>query len=255
MLPDDPAMVRVEGTSPTAAIDWLADGDVTDTGLTQDINFNGGPNPLPSPDGVPSDAPFTGFNDWLHVTQFGLRQVGGRPNMGLFSLDMFTSDLGRGDPGRGDPGRGDPGRGDPGRGDPGRGDPGRGDPGRGDPGRGDPGAPGGDLDIETATGGHKQAPHQFRAAKEGKTVRLTWKPTFVRPQGVDVQSSTVYRVEGTTITPENFAKRTLIGQVFTTTTTLLDGKPLNKKPVVYILYEDWTNTTRSGYVTVGFTYQ
>ncbi len=255
-LPTDPDMVRVDGTDPTAPIDWLADGDVTDTNLTQDINYNGGPNPLPAPDGVASDGPFTGSNDWLYVLAHGLRQVGSRPNMGLLSVDVFTSDLGRGDPGRGDPGRGDPGRGDPGRGDPGRGDPGRGDPGRGDPGRGDPGAPGGDLDIETATG-HAQAPYMFRAAKENKTVRLTWLSSFVRPQGVEVRESTLYRVEGTTITPANFAKRKLIAIVPSPATTVVDDKPINGKPVVYILYEDWTDnpSTRSGFVTVGFTYK
>jgi hypothetical protein len=255
-LSTDPPMVRIEGASATGAIDWLNNGNVTDTNLLpQDINFSGGPV-VPTDENLPSDGPFTGSNDWEYVKDHGLKQVGNRPNMGLLSIDVLTSDLGRGDPGRGDPGRGDPGRGDPGRGDPGRGDPGRGDPGRGDPGSGEPGAPGGDLDIDTATGAHAQAPHQFRAAKMQKTVRLTWSPSFVRPQGVAVQSSTVFRVEGTAITPVNFAKRKFIGQVFGTTTSLVDDKPLNNKPVVYILYEDWNDnpSTRSGFVTVGFTY-
>lgn len=254
-LTSDPDMVRVDGTSATAAIDWLADGDTTDsTPFSQDINYNGGPNSLPLPGGVPTDGPFAGSNDWLYVLQHGLQQVGSRPNMGLSSLEMSSADLGRGDPGRGDPGRGDPGRGDPGRGDPGRGDPGRGDPGRGDPGRGDPGAPPGDLDIETATG-HAHAPHNFRAQKVLKTVRLTWNSTFVRPEGVFVNTSTVLRVEGTTITPTNFAQRKLIGQAIGTSTTVVDNKPLNGKPVIYIVFEDWSNGTRSGFVaTLPFTY-
>ncbi len=254
--PTDPDMVRVDGVSPTAAIDWLNDGDVTDSNLApQDINFNGGPNTIPpgSEDDVPTDGPMRGWNDWAYVSLQGLKQVGSRPNGGLLSMEMFTSDLGRGDPGRGDPGRGDPGRGDPGRGDPGRGDPGRGDPGRGDPGRGDPGAPSGDLDVETATG-HAQAPHQLRAETVAKTVRLTWLQSFVRPQGVNVVTSTVYRVDGTTITPTNLANRKLIGQAMGTATTVVDGKPVNNKPVIYILYEDWSNGTRSGFVTVGFTF-
>jgi hypothetical protein len=255
-LDNDPDMVRVDGTSATGAIDWLADGDTTDvTPFSQDINYNGGPNSLPSPDGVLTDGPFAGSNDWLYVTQHGLQQVGSRPNMGLSSLEMSSADLGRGDPGRGDPGRGDPGRGDPGRGDPGRGDPGRGDPGRGDPGRGDPGAPPGDLDINTATG-HSQAPYLFRAAKELKTVRLTWSASFVRPEGVSVNFSTVYRVAGTTITPSNFADRKLIGTAIGTLATVVDAKPLSGKPVVYILIEDWSNLTRSGFVaTSAFTYK
>ena len=162
-LPNDPDMVRINSTSATGAIDWLADnGNTTDsTPFSQDIDYNGGPNFLPSPGGVPTDGPFAGSNDWAFISQQGLNQIGSRPNMGLLSLDVGGSDLGRGDPGRGDPGRGDPGRGDPGRGDPGRGNPGRGDPGRGDPGRGDPGAPPGDLNIETATG-HAQAPSSLK---------------------------------------------------------------------------------------------
>ena len=192
-------MVRVDGTVSRLQngtvrgdpVDWQADGDLGDVGLTQDVNYNGGPNT-----GVPTDGPFTGFDDWSFVKQFGLKEVGSRPNMGELSLNVLTANIGRGDPGRGDPGRGDPGRGDPGRGDPGRGDPGRGDPGRGDPGRGNPGAPSeGDQDIDAATG-HAHGPHMFRARKVAKTVELTWLPTFVRPQGVDISTSTVYRVEG-----------------------------------------------------------
>ena len=140
---------------PTDAIDWLNDGDASDTNLApQDINFNGGPNSIPpgSEDDVPTDGPFTGSNDWAYVGLHGLKQVGSRPNGGSVVGGRVHGRSRARRSGRGDPGRGDPGRGDPGRGDPGRGDPGRGDPGRGDPGRGDPGAPGGDLDIETATG-------------------------------------------------------------------------------------------------------
>ena len=120
----------------------------------------------------------------------------------------------------------------PGRGDPGRGDPGRGDPGRGDPGRGDPGAPSeGDQDLDAATG-HAHGPHVFRARKVAKTVELTWQPTFVRPEGVDISTSTVYRVEGATITVANFAQRKLIDVKASPITTIIDGKPLNGKPVV-----------------------
>jgi hypothetical protein len=223
--------------------------------VTQDINFSGGPivSTVPSVPSVPTDGPFAGSNDWEYIREHGLNQIGSRPNMGALSLDVGSGDLGRGDPGRGDPGRGDPGRGDPGRGDPGRGDPGRGDPGRGDPGRGDPGAaPQGDLDIATASA-QAQAPYEFRAAKELKTVRLTWQPSFVRPEGV-AATSTVYRVTGTTVTPANFANRVLIGQGIQGTTTV-DTKPLNGKPVVYILHETLSNGTKSDFVTRTFTYK
>jgi hypothetical protein len=267
----DIEMVRVDGTVSRLQngtvrgdpVDWQADGDIDIAPLTQDVNYNGGPNTAPPPNGVAKDSPFTGFDDWSYVKQFGLKDVGTRPNMGELSLDVLTADLGRGDPGRGDPGRGDPGRGDPGRGDPGRGDPGRGDPGRGDPGRGDPGAPSeGDQDLDAATG-HAHAPHTFRARKLAKTVELTWLRTFVRPQGVEISTSTVYRVEGATITVANFAQRKLIDVIASPITTIIDDKPLNGKPVVYILYEDWTDDPstpqddpkRSGFVTVGFTYR
>ena len=70
-----------------------------------------------------------------------------------------------------------------------------------------------------------------------------------------MQTSTVYRVEGTTITPTNLANRTLIGQATGTAASLVDARPVNNKPVVYIVYEDWSNGTRSAFVTVGFTYR
>ena len=95
----------------------------------------------------------------------------------------------------------------------------------------------------------------MRAEKVAKTVKLTWQQSFVRPQGATVTTSTVYRVDGTTITPTNFADRKLVGQALLTTNFLVDSKPVTGKPVVYILYEDWSNGTRSGFVTVGFTYK
>jgi hypothetical protein len=242
------SMVRIDGTSAIDPIDWRVDGATTLSGVTQDINFNGGPIPNTSA----TDGPFAGSNDWAYINQWGLSQIGSRPNLGLLSLDVGFSDLGRGDPGRGDPGRGDPGRGDPGRGDPGRGDPGRGDPGRGDPGRGDPGAPPGDLDIATATN-FAQAPFNLKAAKELKTVRLIWQPSFIRPEGTTV-TSTVVRVEGTTVTPTNFANRVLIGQGIQGT-TVVDTKPLNGKPVVYILFETLSNGAKSDFVIRPFTYK
>ena len=93
----------------------------------------------------------------------------------------------------------------------------------------------------------------FKAAKELKTVRLTWQPSFIRPEGTTV-TSTVVRVEGTTVTPANFAKAVLIGQGIQGA-TLVDLKPLNGKPVVYILFETLSNGPKSDFVIRPFTYK
>jgi hypothetical protein len=240
----EPATVRVDAINPTAAIDWLNDGDITDQGLTQDINFNGGPN---SVNGEPTDGPFSGHDDWTYVKAYGLRQVGSRPNMGELSLELSLADLGRGDPGRGDPGRGDPGRGDPGRGDPGRGDPGRGDPGRGDPGRGDPGAPPGDLDFDSIP---VHGPQLLTAGQVLKTVQLNWTAPFLVPQGSAIARSWLYRIEAATLTPASFATRVLIQEptpINPLRTSAVDEKPQNGRTYIYIVFVDYINpTARSG---------
>ena len=240
-------MVRIDAVVAGAGIDWLNDGDTTDSSLAdQDINFNGGAASPPS--STATDGPFAGSNDWLYINNFGLKQVGSRPNMGLASLEMATADLGRGDPGRGDPGRGDPGRGDPGRGDPGRGDPGRGDPGRGDPGRGDPGAPPGDLDFETANAIFN-GPFSLTAQIVGKTIVLNWSAPHLMPDGFFVLNTTAYRVLGSTITPANWADRVLVGQALGTATTIVDPKPQNNRTYTYVVVSDLSNgatQTRSG---------
>ena len=245
-LPTDAAMVRIDGTSATAPIDWLNDGVVGGPVSDQDINFDGLLTPV-STTSAPPNGPLLGSNDWLYIRAHGLRQVGSRPNMGLFSLDMSTEDLGRGDPGRGDPGRGDPGRGDPGRGDPGRGDPGRGDPGRGDPGRGDPGAPPyqGDLTLENANAIFN-GPRALAALKVGKTVELRWASPHLMLPNVHVATTTAYRVLGGGITIANWANRVLVGQASGAGTLIVDTKPLNGKLVTYIVFVDFSDATRSG---------
>ncbi len=245
-LPTDVPMVRLDGTSATAPIDWLNDGVVGGPVSDQDINFDGLLTPVSTTSAAPN-GPLLGSNDWLYIRQHGLRQVGSRPNMGVFSLDMSAEDLGRGDPGRGDPGRGDPGRGDPGRGDPGRGDPGRGDPGRGDPGRGDPGAPPdqGDLTLENANAIFN-GPRSLAALKVGKTVELKWAPAHLMLPNVQVVTTTAYRVVGGGITSANWANRVLVGQASGAATLIVDTKPLNGKLVTYIVFVDFSDATRSG---------
>ena len=93
----------------------------------------------------------------------------------------------------------------------------------------------------------------FKATKELKTVRLNWTASFIRPEGATA-TSTVYRVAGTTVTPSNFADRVLIGQGIAGT-TVVDTKPMNGKPVVYILFETLSNGAKSDFVTTPFTYK
>ena len=176
LLPDEPAMVRVDAPGVDLPIDWDADGVADPSpGYELDVNFSGYWDFPPSPVVPPTR------DDW---TSLRLSQLGGRRSPGGFyldaekhlrlgplSLDVGRGDIGRGDIGRGDIGRGDIGggaigaaigRGDIGRGDIGRGDIGRGDIGRGDIGRGDIGRGDigrgvfglGDLDL----GGYQEPP-------------------------------------------------------------------------------------------------
>src|SRR5262249_49285256 len=64
----------LEGPSVPGPIDWNNDGN-TSAGISQDINFNGAPDP-----------PFTGFNDWANLD---LRQMGARRGVFGFSGDVW----------------------------------------------------------------------------------------------------------------------------------------------------------------------
>jgi hypothetical protein len=73
--------VRVDGT-PGGAIDWNADGDTDDAGLTQDVNFDGEPDADP-------EGPTTtleGYDDWSNLR---LNQVGRRRNFGGLSIGLL----------------------------------------------------------------------------------------------------------------------------------------------------------------------
>ncbi len=67
-------------------------------------------------------------------------------------------------------------------------------------------------------------------------------------------TSTVYRVQGTTITPANFATKVLIAQGIVGT-TVVDPKPVNNKPVIYIVFETLSNGTKSDFATVPFLFK
>jgi hypothetical protein len=189
--------VRVDARFANEPIDWNANGVISPTPFTLDINFNGRTTArLP---GVPPIEPelLPGSDDWSRVR---LDQVGARRSIGGFfvdaqgalrfgpmSLDTGRADMGRADMGRADMGRadmgradmglgdlnlGDTGRADMGRADMGRADMGRADMGRGDQGggdffRGDPNNPGGELDSVTAGDLANTPPNTFTACVIG----------------------------------------------------------------------------------------
>ncbi len=219
ILPGEVASARIDARSAAGPIDWNANSTLETSDYALDVNFNGRPNPA-----------LGDSNDWaqLRLNQIGVRRNVGTlvpiPGTALFavaplSLDAGKGDLGKGDLGKGDLGKGDLGKGDLGKGDLGKGDLGKGDLGKGDLGKGDLGGgdlfvgdpknPGGELDFVTAGDLAKTPPNQFRACVIGSDagctgtaaqfhrVRLDW----TAPNVGGVASFTVYRVDGTDLSP------------------------------------------------------
>jgi VCBS repeat-containing protein len=200
----DVPMVRIDARTAAGPIDWNANGNASESGYSQDVNFNG--RTTATPGGSTAEL-LEGFDDWANIR---LNQVGARRNVGgpffdgtshqilgplsasmgrwdFGRWDFASSDLGRWDFGVGDASRGDLGQGDYGRWDFGRWDFGRWDfgrwdfgqpaSGRGDEARGylgggdlfvnDPNNPGGELDLETAADLAKTPPNEFQACVIG----------------------------------------------------------------------------------------
>jgi hypothetical protein len=150
---------------------------------------------------------------------------------GAFSLDTGYGDLGYGDLGYGDLGYGDLGYGDLGYGDLGYGDLGYGDLGYGDlgaPSESDDTLGLGDLNLETA-GSLGNAPTGLAATalKKGG-ILLQWSAPHVGT----ALSYDVYRVIGTSITPQNFATRLRVGPIDASTPFVTDNNDL-KRNVTY----------------------
>ena len=238
----DPATVRIDGVpSGSTALDWNANGTIAGTDA-QDANF----------DGVSGEA-FAGSSDYntLDLRQLGARRAIGSPSLSYSVIDPATGvapvppapavggglslDTGFGDLGFGDLGFGDLGFGDLGFGDLGFGDLGFGDLGFGDLGFGDLGAPApdgtaasGDLNLETAaaTGGgttpNSLTAQIVRTRYCHNAVELDWSGPNV---GSPIQYQ-VYRVQGATVTPKNFARRKLVAKVPGNVTTALDEERL-----------------------------
>lgn len=207
-------IVRVESVARTAPIDWNMSGTI-DTGVSEDITFNGIKNTLT-----------VGPNDW---TQVDLRQVGSRRNVASHAvanaIGPLSLDQGQGDNGQGDNGQGDNGQGDNGQGDNGQGDNGQGDNGQGDNGQGDNGSPP-EVDFESAT----DAPHlqSLTPIKQPPPQGILVK--WSAPHVGKVFSYDVWRSEGATITPQHI----VVGTVLAPATTFLDTSA--KKTVTYTYF-------------------
>ncbi len=84
--PDAPPLptIRIDGgfdsmTSLPSAIDWNADGDLDDSDLSQDVNFDGEPDAV---EGGPTTN-LTGYDDWSNLR---LNQIGSRRNFAGISI-------------------------------------------------------------------------------------------------------------------------------------------------------------------------
>jgi hypothetical protein len=235
-----------------AAIDWSADGQITGT-ASQDANFDG-----LTPTNPAGPQAFLGADDFATLD---LRQTGARRPIGSASVSYdvvdpltgvppappalaiggaFSLDTGYGDLGYGDLGYGDLGYGDLGYGDLGYGDLGYGDLGYGDLGYGDLGAPAdsddtqgvGDLNLETA-GALGNGPTGLAATvlKKGG-ILLQWSAPHVGT----ALSYDVYRVIGTSITPQNIATRLAIGPIGAGTAFVTDNFDLkNRVTYTYVV--------------------
>jgi hypothetical protein len=262
----DVPMVRIDGTNLGLAIDWNANLNAVDQGVSQDINFSGA--------STANTVLNAGANDWatIRLDQLGARRnvgglfptldAAGRRVLGPLSLDVGRGDIGRGDIGRGDIGRGDIGRGDIGRGDIGRGDIGRGDIGRGDIGRGDigkgdfgrgdygVGAAGeaeGEADAETVAALGNTPPIDLQASLTEGSIspstyfKLDWKAPVVG----QVLNYKVYRVVGPTVTESNFPSAPL-KIVSGSTTTTIDNPYSAFSTFTYFVIAEFTDFTVSG---------
>jgi hypothetical protein len=227
-------VVRVDGTGVQPPIDWNADGQLSPP-LSQDINFDNSVSALDP-----------GTNDWLNLD---LRQVGARRNVGLVSLDFGYTDVGSPNTlGYTDVGYTDLGYTDVGYTDVGYTDVGYTDVGITDLGYTDVGAPqSGDLDFTTAReqGGNAPFlnPAQMSAAKGKAAVILTWRGPNVANENA---TYTAFRVDGTGLTPANFASRIIVGTTTDPVATVTDTTVKNNNTYTYFVQAQLGNGDRTG---------
>jgi len=205
-ITDGAQMVRLEGPLVPGAIDWNDDGNTTDKGLSQDVNFNG-----------QLDTALMGFNDWVNLD---LRQIGARRGVFGFSGDVWgTLDDGSG--GTLDDGSG--GTLDDGSG-------GTLDDGSG--GTLDDGSGGRESDFDQANS-TVDPPNRVTAAQVQKSVVLTWSaPGFGR-----IRTYAIWRADTTNgpISPTNLPVN--IGKVSGTppATTFTDRNVKNNTTYTYFV--------------------
>jgi hypothetical protein len=223
-------MIRIDGTSlntsplsgpsqGTIPIDWNGDLNLTnDVGLSQDITFNG----VTNNDQVPPPNPLkllTGSEDWTPMGAFGLRQVGGRRSLGGLSLDATKFDGTKFDGTKFDGTKFD-----------------------GSKYEGTKFDGSGEVDFDTvAAVGHPA--HSLKATWVGKNVVAEWKEPTAKQNG-GISAYLLYRVDGLTVTADNFKKKVLVAQ--TSLLTATDTKVTVGKPYTYVVVVKFVEGTQSG---------
>jgi hypothetical protein len=216
-------MIRIEGTGlntsplsdPTQGIpiDWNGDLNTTNDfpNQSQDITFNGTTNSAPDL--------LIGSDDWTPMAAFGLRQVGGRRSLALLSVDSSKFDGSKFDGSKFDGSKFDGSKFDGSKFDGSK-----------------------EADFETITAyGHPA--HSLTAMWMGKTVNLEWKEPTAKQVG-GIAFYLLYKVDGLTVTPDNFKKKTLVAQTALTTAT--DTKVTVGKPYTYFVIVQFVDGTTSG---------
>ncbi len=242
---DGARMVRVDGSTFSAPIDWNNDLDpVPDPNPEnpvpwQDVNFNGSTFSSPDPPPSPAFNDMQGFNDWINVD---LRQVGSRANgFGFSSGGGYPPDLtgGGGFPPDLAGGGGFPPDTTGGGGFP------------------PDTTGGGGFPPDTTGGGNEQdqetacstadPPTGLSAVPSNKKVALNWTPPGVC-QVSRKAGYTIWRAVGSfsTITPANRTQFTNIGTVNAPSTTFTDNNVKNNTTYTYFVTDTNTQGATSG---------
>jgi hypothetical protein len=213
-------MIRIEGpsliTQGTIPIDWNGDLNLTnDVGLSLDITFNGVIN-----DGAADvEKLLTGSDDWTPMANFGLRQIGGRRSLAGLSLDASKFDGSKFDGSKFDGSKFDGSKFDGSKFDGSK-----------------------EADFETVTAyGHPA--HSLKATWVGRNVVAEWKEPTAKQTG-GISAYLLYRVDGLSVTVDNFKKRALVAR--TPFLTATDTRVTAGKPYTYFVIVEFGDGTTSG---------
>jgi hypothetical protein len=224
-------MIRIEGTglntSPlsgptqgTIPIDWNGDLNTTNDfpNLSQDITFNG----VTNNDTVPPPNPLKlllGSDDWTPMANFGLRQIGGRRSLAGLSLDASKFDGSKFDGSKFDGSKFDGSKFDGSKFDGSK-----------------------EADFETVTAyGHPA--HSLKATWVGRNVVAEWKEPTAKQTG-GISAYLLYRVDGLSVTVDNFKKKALVAR--TPFLTATDTRVTAGKPYAYFVIVEFGDGTTSG---------